>query len=66
MNARLFWKALVVQALVVAVPFAILGLVVLVPLAVGASNWHRARKAEREYRASATANAGQSSSSSPS
>ena len=50
----------------IAVPFAILGLVVLVPLAVGASNWHRARKAEREYRASATANAGQSSSSSPS
>ena len=26
MNARLFWKALVVQALVVAVPFVILGL----------------------------------------
>ena len=26
MNARLFWKALVVQAIVVAIPFAILGL----------------------------------------
>jgi hypothetical protein len=26
LNARLFWKALVVQAIVVAVPFAILGL----------------------------------------
>ena len=26
MNARLFWKALVVQAVVVAIPFAILGL----------------------------------------
>jgi hypothetical protein len=26
LNARLFWKALVVQALVVAIPFAILGL----------------------------------------
>ena len=26
MNARLFWKALAVQAIVVAVPFAILGL----------------------------------------
>ena len=25
MNARLFWKALVVQAIVVAIPFAILG-----------------------------------------
>ena len=26
MNARLFWKALVVQAVVVAIPFAVLGL----------------------------------------
>ena len=26
LNARLFWKALVVQAIVVAIPFAILGL----------------------------------------
>ena len=26
MNARLFWKALVVQAVVVAIPFALLGL----------------------------------------
>ena len=27
MNARLFWKALIVQLIVVAIPFAILGLV---------------------------------------
>lgn len=51
----------------IAVPFAILGLVVLVPLGVGIAQWYRGRKAEREYRsAGPSGQTGQTSSSSPS